>query len=330
MTERDERHRSIRVWVRMLAPIAAWVALAVALSHQPGWAAGTEPAPAAGPRAGAEPAVAPAGASGAGGGGVASGVAGKSTVAEKSAVGGSSAAPSATAAGEAKGGAHRPAPILYVPPSRGRAWRSAGAGTRGLAPSGASSPAGSTGAASAIATGARPTLAVLAPRDHVGQTEHPSPTLYWYLSAPSPSPIELTLVDDEAIEPLLRLRLPGPIDAGLHALPLADLGVVLPPNKVHRWFVALVHDPERRSKDELAEGAIERIAPLAPASSGSSSPPRTPEALRAAALRSAGQGLWYDALGTLSLALEQAPGDRSLAADRQALLDQAKLDLALP
>lgn len=301
MTKRSEKHRSIRVWARMLAPIAAWVALAVALSHQPGWAAGAEPAPAAR----------------------------KSDAASPDARAGS---PTAARPGVAdpKPAARRPAPILYVPPSRGHAWRSAGAGTRGVAPSGAASRPRSAGAEAAAAVGLRPRVTVLAPRDHVGQTAEPSPTLYWFVSAPTSIPIELTLVDDEAIEPILQLRLPGPVAAGMHALALADLGVALPPDKLHRWFVALVHDPVRRSKDELAEGAIVRVAPTVPVASDPPTPTRTPAALREAALRFAAQGLWYDALDALELALEASPGDRDLAADRQALLDQAKLDLALP
>ncbi|MBK7949022.1 MAG: DUF928 domain-containing protein [Deltaproteobacteria bacterium] len=298
MTKRSEKHRSIRVWARMLAPIAAWAALAVALSHQPGWAAGAERAPAAG----------------------------KSEATAPDARAGSPS-PARPGVADPKPAARRPAPILYVPPSRGHAWRSAGAGTRGVAPSGIASRARSGDPDATAAVALRPRVAVLAPRDHVGQTVEPSPTLYWFVSAATSIPIELTLVDDEAIEPLLQLRLPGPVEAGLHALPLSDLGVALPPDKLHRWFVALVHDPVRRSKDELAEGAIVRVAPSA---STPASPARTPAALREAALRSAEQGLWYDALGALELALEASPGDRDLAADRQALLDQAKLGLALP
>ncbi|MFO0689886.1 MAG: DUF928 domain-containing protein [Myxococcota bacterium] len=323
-----------RVGIRMGAPIAVGLAFFLLASPQPGRA--TEPerasrssrseqAVGADGAVGEDDAVAGAGAA-AGGAPAAGGGGAKPSV---DATGPSRAA---TVPADPAGGARR-APILYVPPSRGHAWRSAGAGTRGRSPSatgaeGASASGASPGAgASGASEATRPRIAVLAPRDHVGRTARPSPTLYWLLSAPTTAAIELTLVDDAAIEPLLRLRLVGPIGAGLHALSLEQQGIVLPPNKVLRWFAALVHDPGHRSRDELAEGAIERVDPP-PASADA--PVATPEALRAASLVAAEGGLWYDALDALSLALEQAPGDGGLAADRQALLDQAAPGVRLP
>ncbi len=149
------------------------------------------------------------------------------------------------------------AAMLYVPPSRGSARHTAGAGTRGIG-------SGKT------------RVAVLAPADHVGLTTSASPTLYWHLSEPTTTRIEITVVDDDAIEPVVGLSLPAPVAAGVHALELESLGVVLSPDKTYRWFVALVHDAHRRSKDELAEGSIERIAmPLALESDGNAARAKT-------------------------------------------------------
>lgn len=296
--------RALRSGGRLVAPIVAWGALVVVLAHAPGQAAGTEPGVPAEGRPG------DTNATGAGGG-LGAGAGTRSGTAQ--ATGAAAAGVAPVDAGKA-----RP-PILYVPPSRGAARHTAGAGTRSPSPS-------------AQAAGPRPKVGVLAPRDHVGLTAHPSPTLFWLLSAPTSSPIELTVVDDEAIEPLLQLRLPGPVEAGLHALDLSALGVVLPPDKTVRWFVALIHDPLRRSRDALAEGAIERIAPEAPARAlaADGTAAERSAALRDAARHDAEQGRWYDALAALSRAIELAPGDRALVADREALLAQAKLGIAVP
>ena len=50
------------------------------------------------------------------------------------------------------------------------------------------------------------TLSVLAP-DHTALTVQEQPSLYWSLSKPSPYPIELTVIDHQAIQPLLETRL---------------------------------------------------------------------------------------------------------------------------
>jgi hypothetical protein len=82
--------------------------------------------------------------------------------------------------------------------------------------------------------------------------------------------------------------------------------------------VFLVVDPEHRSKDVLAGGAIERVA--------------SPEAL-AAKLPSddkrkaayAESGIWYEAIATLSDLVEAAPQDKALHQQRASLLEQAGL-----
>ncbi len=210
------------------------------------------------------------------------------------------------------------AAMLYVPPSRGSARHTAGAGTRGIG-------SGKT------------RVAVLAPADHVGLTTSASPTLYWHLSEPTTTRIEITVVDDDAIEPVVGLSLPAPVAAGVHALELESLGVVLSPDKTYSWVVALVHDAHRRSKDELAEGSIERIAmPLALESDGNAARAKTAgaeaggreaeiAALRAESLRAARSGFWYDALSALESALERDPSNPELHADRSALLAQARI-----
>lgn len=216
-------------------------------------------------------------------------------------------------AGAASGLESARAPIVYVPPNRGRARQTAGAGTRGP-------------------TQRPPRVAVLAPRDHVGRTTSAHPRLYWHLSEPTSTRIELTLVDDEAVEPLLELALPGPVAAGLHALDLGPLGITLAPGKTYRWFVAVVHDPLRRSRDELAEGAVERVADPAVEASGVGGPEAGAggsSARRAEALAQARAGFWYDALAAIEDALAAAPADAGLRADRAALLAQGQLELVI-
>lgn len=191
-------------------------------------------------------------------------------------------------------------PVLYVPPSRGQARHTAAGGTRGTARQGSVE------------------LAVLAPRDHVALTTRAQPTLYWYLSEPIAGRIDVTVIDDESIDPLLEVTLPGPIRAGIHTLDLASHGLRLEPGRVYTWHVAWVQDAERRSSDLLAEGFIERtgVTRELERSLAEASARYAPYAL---------SGIWYDAIAELEAALAEAPRNRRLLLQQVALLEQAEL-----
>jgi Domain of Unknown Function (DUF928) len=162
-------------------------------------------------------------------------------------------------------------------------------------------------------------LSVLAP-DHTGLTVHEQPSLYWYLSESTTCPIELTIRDDQAIQPLLERRLSRPVQPGVQRIQLSDYNVRLSLDVPYRWYVTVVVDPDRRSKDINAGGFIERIA--------------LPEALRAQLVRGgqaqapffyAQAGLWYDALASISELVDAAPNDRMPRQQRASLLAQVGL-----
>ncbi|HSF01684.1 MAG TPA: DUF928 domain-containing protein, partial [Solirubrobacterales bacterium] len=123
---------------------------------------------------------------------------------------------------------------VYKPPLRGAPRGRIGGGTRGV------------GTETLV-------LSVLAP-DHPGQTASEQPSLYWYISSPTAFPVELTLMDPRGTDPLLEAKVPGPIKAGLQRFDLAAHGVRLEPGVPYRWYVAVVLDADRRSKDVLAGG----------------------------------------------------------------------------
>lgn len=206
----------------------------------------------------------------------------------------------ASSANEESGGAAaRWEPVPYIPPSRGRAEETAGAGTRTM----------SRGDV---------TVRVLAPNDHVAVTTLAQPTLYWYVSQDTTARIDLTLVDDDAIDPLVEFTVPGPVKKGVHAFRLSDRDLSLAPEKTYRWHVSLVQDPNRRSNDKVAEGRIVR-APATPQLEQSLE--RAPERYAPYAI----SGIWYDAMHELLSAIERDPDNRRLQLQRNALLEQAGL-----
>jgi hypothetical protein len=108
----------------------------------------------------------------------------------------------------------------------------------------------------------------------------------------------------------------------VHAIRLADHGVRLAPGVQYRWFVAVVPDQGRRSRDILAGGTIERIdVPDALRSRVETTPREQLPFVYAEA------GLWYDALATVSELIERAPGSREHRQQRSALLSQVGLPL---
>ncbi len=198
----------------------------------------------------------------------------------------------------------QPTPALgmpeYKPPPRGAPGDRVGGGSRGTEDD-------------------LPMLYVLAP-DHIGLTVQEQPSLYWYLSKSTTYPVEVTIIDDQAIQPLIETRIRPPVQPGVQRVRLADYGVHLSPGMRYKWFVAVVVNPDSRSRDRLAGGTLERV--------------ELPEVLRAK-LAQAGKpkaphlyaeaGLWYDAVTAISDLIEAAPQDMVLRKQRASLLEQVDL-----
>jgi len=162
-------------------------------------------------------------------------------------------------------------------------------------------------------------LTVLAP-DHSALTVSEQPALYWFISNATSLPIEVTVMDLRTTQPVLETRLPAPVTPGVHRIRLADHGVRLEPGVPYRWFVTIVPDSNRRSRDILAGAAIERVEPPAglPAKLAQS---RKEEA----ASVYAEAGVWYDALAAISEQIDSAPNDSALRKQRATLLTQVGL-----
>lgn len=189
--------------------------------------------------------------------------------------------------------------IAYVPPPRGAPGRRIGGGTRG------------TGTNACAAE-----LEALAPADHAGLTSRAQPALQFFVSENTTCRVDFTLNDPRQSEPLVERTLPGPFEAGIHAIRLSELGVELDTGVAYEWWIALVRDPERRSRDTVAGASVLRTTP--PVASAPAPDPATASAL-SVATRAARGGLWYDALASLE------GDDPEVARARAALLDQVGL-----
>jgi hypothetical protein len=206
-------------------------------------------------------------------------------------------APAVTAQDAASNAAVAQAVPSYRPPLRG-------------------APASRIGGAHRGAEGDDWTLLVLAP-EHTGLTTTGQPVLYWYTSKAIDRPVELTLIERGAIDPILESRVPGPLAAGVQRVAIADFGVSLQPEAEYQWFVSVVMDPTQRSQDYAAGAGIRRVAvdPRIQARLQS-----TTSDQRAFVLAEA--GLWYDAIDVLS-----QRADADARAQRRALIEQVGLQM---
>lgn len=193
---------------------------------------------------------------------------------------------------------------VYKPPLRGSPGGRVGGGTRGAA---LDTPV---------------SLSALVP-DHVGITLQPQPRLYYFISKKTTHSLEFTITEKSAVTPVLEARLKPPEKGGIQCIRLADHGVQLRQNVPYKWFVAVVTDPDRRSRDILSGGMIEVVPPSAALSEKLR---RTEKAEQPFVL--AQEGIWYDALATLADRIAASPKDLSLRKQRAALLEQVGLSEA--
>src|SRR5262249_50829468 len=189
---------------------------------------------------------------------------------------------------------------VYQPPKRGAPGGRVGGGTRGT-------------------TREVFVVSALAP-DHSGFTTSEQPSLYWFISSSTSLPVELTVMDPQGVQPILETRLPAPVTAGVQRIRLLEYNVRLAPGAAYRWFVSVVPDADRRSKDIMAGGTIECV--------------EMPEGLKAKLAQAAKSdlpsiyaeaGLWYDTVAEISELIEAAPQDQALRKQRTALLAQVGL-----
>jgi hypothetical protein len=162
-------------------------------------------------------------------------------------------------------------------------------------------------------------LMTLVPEKHVALTTQAQPSLYWYQSKATEAQCEVTLTQPKVAKPLLILKTSKTTPAGIHAIRLSKFNVELKPNVVYQWSVAVVVDPTSRSGDIYARGVIKRIDP----SPELAAKLAAPDADKAAIF--AENGIWYDALQSISDQIDKAPTDQGLKDERASLIDQVGL-----
>lgn len=164
-----------------------------------------------------------------------------------------------------------------------------------------------------------PVLTALVP-DHIAFTVKNDPALCWYLSMHTSRPMTITVVDSRGIRPVLEQSLPSPVRAGIHCTRPHEYGVEFKEQEAYRWFVTLVVDPDRPSRDVVAGGVIERIS--FDEACALDMPCTWTACSREAVYRYSDSGLWYDAISCLLQLIEHDDEKQTLRQMLDHLLHQ--------
>lgn len=165
-----------------------------------------------------------------------------------------------------------------------------------------------------------PTVSVLSPLTIV-PVFTPQPTLYWFMTAKTPTPVRVTLVDEGSLsaKPFLEVQL-GPIDRpGIYAFSLAEQGGSLDTGKRYAWSVALETPANSYSEQPVASTIFERIDQPPAFADDDGLPPLERSRQLAAA------GYWYEAFDALSQPIEQRDASQDWIEIRANLLEQVGL-----
>lgn len=161
-------------------------------------------------------------------------------------------------------------------------------------------------------------VATRAPQDHAGLALSSAPRLWWEVSDNSEFSVEITVVDDRKLDPVAKIKVPGPVSAGLHSVDLAKRGVSLEPDVEYRWFVSLIVDADRPSRNPVGVGALRVLGPDDPrrVEASAADPSQRGHAL-------ARLGVWYDAYDFFASISESRPDLNGLTRHREHLTKAA-------
>lgn len=163
-------------------------------------------------------------------------------------------------------------------------------------------------------------VVALAP-ETAGLTVSEQPALCWFLSRPTEALVEVTMSDETSPQPIVEKKFPKMTKGGIQCLKLSETQVKLKPGVNYDWFVSVVVNPEQRSKDISASAALKLVVP----SKELAGKLATLKGLDVASAYAA-EGIWYDALSTLTNLIDASPADKKLRQERAHLFEQVNLE----
>lgn len=167
-----------------------------------------------------------------------------------------------------------------------------------------------------------PTVTLLVP-DHVAFTSDPQPIVYWHISERTRQPTVITLSINDEINPLLELKLNSPVEPGIHALKFSDHDITLVKDKIYEWSVSINENPDGPSSGDLiAKAFIQRVAVNDEIAAAKSSG----DLIDMVRIFAQG-GLWYDALSTTFMPIDDPKMQMEIKDLKASMLRQVGIEL---
>ena len=231
---------------------------------------------------------------------------------------GSGKNPSSTLGGGSRGGVQ-----FSLPDDKGNPIATIGGGSRAVnfsLPSGSSSnPNTSIGAGSREGISRVSVLKPVLPPNGVGQTADTHPTIFVYLPALGSEEVFFSL-QDEAGEFYFDTVLPTSPDGGVMAVKIPDTIADLEVDKYYLWYFAPIEPGGRLLPNNYAvTGWVKRVAAEEEVAMAAEDPVQQ-------AIAYAQQGLWYDTIESLAIALASDSDNATYQTEWQDLLEQVDLE----
>ena len=165
-------------------------------------------------------------------------------------------------------------------------------------------------------------LMALLPETNIGLTTEAYPTFFAYVPPSSARTAEFFLYEEDTDREVYTtsLEINGASGIASVKLPSGDNTSALSTGKRYYWFFTIVCDSDDRSADMTVQGTIQRV----PVSSDlarrlASAPPQEHPSIYAA------EGIWQDALATLSTLNQREPNNPNIRSNWNSLLSSVGL-----
>ncbi|MFP5274735.1 DUF928 domain-containing protein [Coleofasciculus sp.] len=178
-------------------------------------------------------------------------------------------------------------------------------------------------------------LTALTPMNNLTTTISSNPSLFWYIPPTQAQSADFLLVDEENQEVYYYTQIPLTQIPGILEFKLPD-HISLATDTRYSWTLALVCNPDDRSKDHFVRGLIQRQ----PIQNGTTppaelqtlldalvnQPERIKQHLQDEASNYAKEMIWAETLMILARLYQQFPNDSAIADEMQELLTSVELD----
>jgi hypothetical protein len=153
------------------------------------------------------------------------------------------------------------------------------------------------------------------------------PSLYWSVSQQIEKPVNFTLVYRDfkrGTKPLVDTEIPSPKDGGIYTVNLADYKISLEPEVEYQWSLSIIMDSSQQSasQDIVSSGTI-KLASTQLSSKIAAKLTKADESQLPFVY--AEEGLWFDAIDSLSDQIAKNANNQELHQQRADLLAQVGL-----